>query len=192
MSWWYSQIDLDDQVGSRAQPSRPKAVHRFAQIPTVVTPGHDHVDLFPDVLADVAGPQRATITVERQPPDVANAIGIDLGSGVRTRPTSSCRPGDGVLLACVLVIDVDPQDFAQQRAEILAGLVLIVVGLPLSPRPTCKKPSGPKASVPPLWFQNGLGIRRSCSSLSGLAVAWSGPVAVNRDKIDVCEAVVVV
>ena len=92
----------------------------------------------------------------------------------------------GVLLARVLMVDVDPQDLAQQRVQSLAGLVLIV-GRPAVAKPTYRSPSGPKASVPPLWFQNGFGIRSSSCSLSRLAVAWSGPVAVNREMTDVCE-----
>ena len=112
-SWWYSQIgSMKSLLGPTALGA--ERVQALAPVPAVVAALLDEVDLLVQVLADVAGPELAGLAVERHPPDVAQAIGLDLRPRV-LRADERVVLRDGVVLAVVLVIDVDAQDLAEQR-----------------------------------------------------------------------------
>src|SRR5215211_4166300 len=86
-----------------------------AEVPAAA--GAHEVDLLDLVLADVADRQVAVAAVEREPPRVAQPVGVDLvaragppDEGVRARYAVGARSGRA---------RVDPQDLAEQRAEVL-------------------------------------------------------------------------
>ena len=94
------------------------------------------------------------LAVERHPPDVAQAVGPDLRPRV-LRADERVVLRDGVVLAVVLVVDVDAEDLAEQRVRgsgrsragrcrpaVADGDVQVAVRA--------------EAIVPPSWFQNGL------------------------------------
>src|SRR5262249_13899252 len=97
------------------------------QLPAVVAALGDEVDLFVEVLADVGGPQDAGLLVEGHTPDVAQAprpgfrprvFAIDERVVLRNR----------VVLALALAVDVDAQDLAEKRFEVLAVVEGIIGG----------------------------------------------------------------
>jgi len=93
----------------------------------VVPAADDDVDLLPRVLPDVAGPQGAGIGVEGEAPGVAQAERPDLAARARGRDEGVVAR-DRVGAARLLAVDVDPQDLAEQAAEILRALARVVRG----------------------------------------------------------------
>ena len=57
--------------------------------------------------------------IEGDPPRVAQAIGVNFGAGPFT-VDERVVGRNGVRLAIFLAVDIDPQDRAEQRAEVLA------------------------------------------------------------------------
>ena len=76
------------------------------------------MDRFPELPAHVPHEQLAGLTIEAHPPGVAEAVGPHLRPSPR-HPDEGIIPGDGVVLARVLVIDVDPQDGGEQVGDVL-------------------------------------------------------------------------
>ena len=150
----------------------------LAEVPAVVAALGDQVDLLVQVLADVGGPELAGLAVERHAPDVAQAIGPDLGTGVRPADERIVLR-NGVVLAAFAVVDVDAENLAEQRPEILAVVVRVVAGAAVAVRDV-EEPSGPKQIVPPSWFQNGFLKRRISSSEAGSA--WFGSSLLTRNR----------
>ena len=84
---------LDLGGGVRALPALGlERVETFANAPAVVAAILDQVDHFPQVLADVAGPEFAGLAVEAEFPDVSQADAVDLGCPVG-RTSASRRAG---------------------------------------------------------------------------------------------------
>src|SRR5262249_7050157 len=73
--------DRLDQVAPDVDPLRAEGVQRLAQVPAVIAPGAEDVDLLIQVLADLAGPERAGLAVECHAPDVADPVRPDLRRG---------------------------------------------------------------------------------------------------------------
>src|SRR3954453_22084464 len=88
-------------VSHAGEPVKP-----LAQVPAVVPATDDNVDLFPGVLPDIARPEVASLSVEGDPPDVADSPGSYFAAGVLAVGKGIVL-GNGVLEARVLVIDVD-------------------------------------------------------------------------------------
>jgi hypothetical protein len=81
--------------------------------------GPGHVDLLPVVLADVTDPEVAGAPIEREAERVAEAIEPDLSAGAGC-PDERVPAGDRVVRAARGVIDVDPQDLAEQAPRFWA------------------------------------------------------------------------
>ena len=60
---------------------------RFANIPAVVPTFFDEVDFFPQVLANIGGPQSARF-VEGQSPDISQPVGVNFRAGVSRSPAA--------------------------------------------------------------------------------------------------------
>src|SRR5260221_10880185 len=73
----------------------------------------------------MAGPELAGLAVECHPPDVAQAIGPNLGPGVFLADKRVVFR-DRVILTGIFVIDVDAMHLAEQRFEVLPVVVGIV------------------------------------------------------------------
>ena len=56
----------------------------------------------------------------------------------------------------VCAVDIDAQQLAQQRLEVLPVALRIAAAAAIAQADVAAYPSGPKASVPPLWLANGL------------------------------------
>src|SRR5205085_12581749 len=81
------------------------------------------IDFFPPGVADVVDPQVATSAIEREAPGIPKAVAPDFPSGTRL-VGERIRRRHGVRLRG---IDVEPQDLAYQRTEVLRALGLFVV-----------------------------------------------------------------
>src|SRR5207248_4181764 len=86
---------------ARPAPLRAKRVDALAPRPAVVAARPEDVDLLPQVLAHVAGPQLARLAIERHPPEVAHAVAPDLRPGLGVLDERVVRR-DRVVLAVVL------------------------------------------------------------------------------------------
>src|SRR5262249_55110169 len=117
-------VVLDDRRDDRRRPflaQRAERVTALHDAPAVVAALLDAVDRFPEVLADLAGPQIAGGAVEAVLPRLPQAVRIHL----RPRALHGDERvvlRDGVLPAAFLMIDVDAQDRAEQVAEVLPRL----------------------------------------------------------------------
>src|SRR5205823_10865733 len=99
---------------------------RFANAPAVVAALLDDVDFFPEILADVGSVEEFGDGIEGHAPDVANAEAVDFWAGVGLADEGVVF-GNGIGFSRVFVIDVDAENFAEERAELLA-VALGVVG----------------------------------------------------------------
>jgi hypothetical protein len=61
-----------------------KALRPLHDVPAVVAPGDNVIDLFPLTLPDVAGPHLTCLTIEAEPPGIAEAVSVYLGFRVET------------------------------------------------------------------------------------------------------------
>ena len=71
---------LDDR-GRACLAIGVKFVSSFGHAPAIVGPLCDQVDLLPEILAIVAHPQVASLTIAGHPPRIAHADGPGLGRG---------------------------------------------------------------------------------------------------------------
>src|SRR5262249_44867107 len=107
--------DRLDRAGHVAVRARPVAVLPFADVPAVVAAELDLVDLFPLVLADVAGPELAGQAVEAEAPGVAKTVSVDLRLAAARAERVVARDAVGRA-----VVDVDAEDLAEERRQLLA------------------------------------------------------------------------
>ena len=91
----------------------------LADAPAVVAPLLDDIDLLPEILADVGGPQATGDAVAGELPGVAEAPGVDLRPG-RRHVHQRVVGRHGVAAAGVAPVDVDAEDRAEPRARVLA------------------------------------------------------------------------
>src|SRR5262249_18593789 len=120
-------VVFDDRHEDRRRPPfalGPERVAAFQHAPAVVAATLNAVDLLPQILADVAGPQVAGSAVKAHLPRLAQPVGPDLGVGALAIDEGVVL-GDAVVLARVGVIDVDAEDLAPQGTEILPRQVLV-------------------------------------------------------------------
>ncbi len=103
-------------------------VKRLADVPAVVAAARNEVDLLPLVLPDVRRPEVAGLAVETHAPDVAQAVRPNLPARVVLAPGERVVRRDAVRQLAGAGIDVDAENLAQQRAQVLR-VVMRVVGL---------------------------------------------------------------
>src|SRR5205814_6663128 len=110
----------------------------LAQVPAVVAALDEDVDLLVQVLTDIGSPELAGLLVERHAPDVAKTVGPGFGNGTRELTLLGSHEGivrgHGVVLAGVLLIDVDAQHLAERLLEVLAVAERIVGGAAVAQR----------------------------------------------------------
>jgi hypothetical protein len=92
------------------------------------------VDLLPGALADVADPQVARRPIEAHPPRVAQAREPDLGPRARGAGRERVVGRDAVRLARGAVLDVDPEDLAEQGRERLAVALRVTAAAAVAER----------------------------------------------------------
>src|SRR5262245_54329326 len=96
-----------------------EAVESFHHVPPVVHPARagrgEDIDFLPEILADIADVEIPGPAIERKAPRVPQPVEPDLPSLTRVAGEWIVR-GDRVGRTTV---DVDPQDFGEQRVEIL-------------------------------------------------------------------------
>ena len=109
---------------------RLRPLHRG---PAVVAALLDPVDRLPQLPADVADEQLAGLAVEAHPPGVAEAVGPHFRPGL-LHADERVVLRDGVVLALVLVVHVDPQD-GGRRSEISCPVLSGSGGLGLAASP---------------------------------------------------------
>jgi spermidine/putrescine transport system substrate-binding protein len=96
-----------------------EGVPALALVPAVVAAAPDDVDLLVTSLADVGGDEWAGAgAVEGQAPGVADAPGVDFGTGAGFSDERVVG-GDGVGLAVGAAVDVEAEDLAEERGEVL-------------------------------------------------------------------------
>lgn len=100
-------------------------VEAFANAPAVVAAFFDDVDFFPEILADVGGPEELCYGIEGHAPDVAEAEGVDFSSCVGAA-SEGVVLRNGVGEPGVFVIDVDAEKLAEDGAEFLTVALRIV------------------------------------------------------------------
>ena len=125
--------DRIDQILTRSGAPGPEGMPPLAEVPAVVATAGDDVDLLVRALAHVGRPEQARRPVERHPPHVPQAVGPDLSAGAR-HPHERIVGWNRVGQARVPAVDVDPQDGAEQRAEILGVAIRIVAGAAVAER----------------------------------------------------------
>ncbi len=145
-----------DEVRAGTAAAGAERVLPFTQRPAVVAPLGDDVDLFPQVLADVRCPEVPRLAVEGDPPQVAESGRPDFRRVARLADVGIVFR-NAVAHVRGRVIDVDPQDLPQQRVALLAVAVRVVAAAAVT-QADVQFAVGPKAIVPPLWFQYGCGI----------------------------------
>ncbi len=157
MSWWYSQIG-SMYSGFGPEPLRLELVHPRA-CSSRSCPFGNQVDLFPNVLADIGGPERpvcgsnASRQMLRTPYAQISPRALSLPTNGLSFGTAYARPGS---FASTSSRKIEPLSVLRFWPFSIGSSAA-----PPSPRPTYNLPSGPNAIVPPLWFQNGCGTRRS-------------------------------
>ena len=109
----------------------------------------DAVDLLDLVLADVADPDLAQRRVEPEAPGVAQPGEHDL-------PVAACAPSTRVAIS---LPSSDCGSWAWRSGSNAP---------PPSPRPRYRRPSGPNASWPPLWFSSGWSTNSSSPQRRGI------------------------
>src|SRR5215471_10029802 len=111
--------DRFDELLADAGALGAERVQTFAAVPAVVAAAPDQIDFLVEVLPDVRRPQLTCLAVKRHPPDVAQTIRPNLGSGVGTA-NERIIWRDGVVLARVFAIHVDAMDFTEQAGQFLS------------------------------------------------------------------------
>jgi hypothetical protein len=116
--------DREHTVRRHAPAGRLEAESALHVVPAVVPSsgaGGLEVDLLALVLSDVPDEQVACLPVEGEPPRIAQPVGPDLGTGSgHSHEGVAGRNGVGQG-----AVHVEPQDLAQERAQILSVLVRI-------------------------------------------------------------------
>ena len=117
--------DREDRVdgGRRRFLEQVKA---FVGIPAVVAAANNVIDFLPPVLTDVGDPEAAGQGIERQAPGIAKTEGPDFGPDAGALRDEGIVLRDAVAAASGTFVDVQPQYFAQQGAEILSVVVGVV------------------------------------------------------------------
>ena len=104
----------------------------LADVPAVVPPADDDVDLLVPVLADIGGPEGIRLSVEGIAPHVAQAVRphppADGAAAIRERVVL----GDGVVLAGVFAAHVDAEDLAVQHVQVLGVRVRVARKAPVT------------------------------------------------------------
>src|SRR5690606_21615989 len=105
-----------------------KAMRGFHDVPAIVAALFDDIYFLIAVLAHISRPKIPGDGIKAEPPGIAETIGVNLlpitflitGKGIVLR--------NGIVLSPLLPIHIDPQDTAQQGAQILPMLLRITTG----------------------------------------------------------------
>src|SRR4051794_12931849 len=95
----------------------PEWVRRLLDTPAVIAPRDDDVDGFPQVLADLAGPQRP-LRIKSKLPHLPQSIRVNFGPATRLADKRIVLR-DAIILAGSRMIHIYSQDRTRQIAEVL-------------------------------------------------------------------------
>src|ERR1043166_1670822 len=118
---------LDDRLFERTLPPRLELVLPFPEVPAVIRPLLDDVDLLPLVLTDVGRPEFARLAIKVIAPRIPHSVTPDLRKRV-VAAHERVVLWNSIRLPVRRMIDVNPQELPEHRLEILSVPMRVVRG----------------------------------------------------------------
>src|SRR5512140_2525647 len=110
--------DRHDQPLNLTVLLREETMPSLHDMPAVVAPSRDKIDLLPFVLPDVGKPEHSSFTIEGESPGIPNPIGKDFRTSTRAREWIARWNGIGRR-----AIHIDAENFPQQLRRVLCAIL---------------------------------------------------------------------